>query len=183
MSFGDFEKLSDLGKGSFGSVYKVKRKKDGKIYAMKKVDMSRLNNKEKENSLNEVRILASVNNQNVVSYKDAFYDLESNSLCIVMEYADDGDLESKINKNEKSKVTFSEDEIWRIFIGLALGLKSLHDKNIMHRDLKTQNLFLNKKNMVKLGDFGTARVLSNEESFAMSVVGTPYYISPEIIRN
>jgi NIMA (never in mitosis gene a)-related kinase 1/4/5 len=53
----------------------------------------------------------------------------------------------------------------------------------MHRDLKTQNLFLNKKNMVKLGDFGTARILSNEESFAMSVVGTPYYISPEIIRN
>ena len=64
-----------------------------------------------------------------------------------------------------------------------MALKHVHDRLIMHRDLKTQNLFLNKKNMVKLGDFGTARVLSNEESFAMSVVGTPYYISPEIIRN
>ena len=64
-----------------------------------------------------------------------------------------------------------------------MALKHVHDRLIMHRDLKTQNLFLNKKNMVKLGDFGTARILSNEESFAMSVVGTPYYISPEIIRN
>ena len=182
MSFGEFEKLSDLGKGSFGSVYKVKRKRDGKIYALKKVDMSRLNNKEKENSLNEVRILASVNCENVVSYKDAFYDTESNSLCIVMEYADDGDLESKINKNEKMKQNFPEEEIWRIFTGMALGIKSLHDKNIMHRDLKSANIFLNKNGDAKIGDMNVSKVLkigllNNTQT------GTPYYASPEVWKD
>ena len=182
MSFGEFEKLSDLGKGSFGSVYKVKRKNDGKIYALKKVDMSRLNNKEKENSLNEVRILASVNCENVVSYKDAFYDTESNSLCIVMEYADDGDLESKINKNEKLKQIFPEEEIWRIFTGMALGIKSLHDKNIMHRDLKSANIFLNKNGDAKIGDMNVSKVLKMG-LLNNTQTGTPYYASPEVWKD
>ena len=181
MSFGDFEKISDLGKGSFGSVYKVKRIKDGKIYALKKVDMSRLNNKEKENSLNEVRILASVNSENVISYKDAFYDLESNSLCIVMEYADDGDLESKINKIEKMKQIFPEEEIWRIFTGMAFGIKSLHDKNIMHRDLKSANIFLNKSGDAKIGDMNVSKVL--KMGLVNTQTGTPYYASPEVWKD
>lgn len=78
---------------------------------------------------------------------------------------------------------FSEYKILTWFTQVCLALKHVHDRLIMHRDLKTQNIFLNKKDLVKLGDFGTARILSNEESFAMSVVGTPYYISPEIIKN
>ena len=53
----------------------------------------------------------------------------------------------------------------------------------MHRDLKSQNVFLGTGDLIKLGDFGTARMLSDEESFALSVVGTPFYLSPEIIKN
>ena len=71
-SLSDFEILSQLGKGSFGFVYKVRRKSDNIIYALKKVSFSQLSQKEKSNSLNEIRILASIHNKHVIEYKDAF---------------------------------------------------------------------------------------------------------------
>ena len=71
-SLKDFETLKILGKGSFSSVYLVKRKKDSKIYALKSVFLEKLSKKQQENSVNEVRILASIHNQNVISYKEAF---------------------------------------------------------------------------------------------------------------
>lgn len=84
--------MKRLGEGSFGSVYMVKRKSDEKIYAMKKVKMLSLSTKEKENALNEVRILASIKSVNIISYKDAFYDEGSSSLCIIMDFASKGDV-------------------------------------------------------------------------------------------
>jgi NIMA (never in mitosis gene a)-related kinase len=144
--------------------------------------MSRLNQKEKENSLNEVRILASVNSQNVISYKDAFYDLETNCLCIVMEYADDGDLETKIASNEIYKQNyFSEIEIWKIFCGIAHGLKALHDKKVMHRDLKCANIFMNKQGEIKLGDMNVSKVI--KMGLVNTQTGTPYYASPEVWKD
>ena len=91
-SISDFEVLKRLGEGSFGSVYQVRRKSDGKIYAMKKVKMLSLSTKEKENALNEVRILASIKSENIISYKDAFYDDGSSCLCIIMDFAAKGDV-------------------------------------------------------------------------------------------
>ena len=92
----DFKKEKVIGKGSFGSVYLVRRVADNKIYALKTVILDKLNKKEQENSVNEVRILASINHPNVIGYKEAFWDDKSSSLNIVMEFADDGDLQSKI---------------------------------------------------------------------------------------
>jgi NIMA (never in mitosis gene a)-related kinase 1/4/5 len=92
----NFEVIKQLGSGSFSTVYRVKRLTDGVEYAMKKVKLSALNRKEKENALNEVRILASVTHKNVIAYKETFWDEENGTLCIVMEMADSGDLESKI---------------------------------------------------------------------------------------
>ena len=103
-SIRDFTKEKVLGKGSFGSVFLVRRKCDNKIYALKSVYMEKLNKKEQENSVNEVRILASVNHPNVIGYKEAFWDDSGSTLNIVMEYADDGDLHTKIEKMEKEAV-------------------------------------------------------------------------------
>ena len=138
----DFEKIKELGKGSFGSVYLVRRKEDHKIYALKSVYIEKLNKKEQQNSVNEVRILASVNHPNVIGYKEAFWDEKDNTLNIVMEYADDGDLQTKINKMKKERLRFEENMIWSYSIQMIEGLKALHDKKIMHRDLKSANIFL-----------------------------------------
>jgi NIMA (never in mitosis gene a)-related kinase len=90
--------LHSLGDGAYSEVYKVKRLSDGQIYALKKVKMGNLSQKEKENALNEVRILASINHGSIVAYKEAFFEDSSSSLCLVMEFADDGDLYQKIIK-------------------------------------------------------------------------------------
>lgn len=92
MSLQEFEILNKLGDGAFSNVYKVRRKSDGVIYALKKVRFGPLSAKEKENALNEVRVLASLDHPNIISYKQAFVDQASNTLCIVLELATGGDL-------------------------------------------------------------------------------------------
>ena len=175
----DFKKEKILGKGSFGSVYLVRRRQDNKIYALKTVILEKLNKKEQENSVNEVRILASVNHPNVIGYKEAFWDDEKSSLNIVMEYADDGDLHSKIEKMKKEGGCFKEPIIWSYAIQMIEGLKALHDMKIMHRDLKSANIFLVKdKHQCKLGDMNVSKVI--KEKFLSTQTGTPYYASPEV---
>jgi len=88
----DFTVIKKLGDGAYSSVYKVRRLDENDIYALKKVKMLSLTEKEKENALNEVRILASIDHPNVIGFKEAFIDEASSCLCLVMEYADNGDL-------------------------------------------------------------------------------------------
>ena len=92
----DFTIIKKLGDGAYSSVFKVKREGDPETYALKKVKMLNLSDKEKENALNEVRILASIDHPNVIGYKDAFIDEASSALCLIMEYADNGDVFQKI---------------------------------------------------------------------------------------
>ena len=175
----DFKIEKILGKGSFGSVYLVTRKADKKIYALKTVILEKLNKKEQENSVNEVRILASVNHPNVIGYKEAFWNEKESSLNIVMEYADDGDLQTKIQKMKKEGGMFTENLIWSYSIQMIEGLKALHDKKIMHRDLKSANIFLVKdKHQCKLGDMNVSKVI--KDKVLLTQTGTPYYASPEV---
>ena len=178
----DFKKEKVIGKGSFGSVYLVRRVADNKIYALKTVILDKLNKKEQENSVNEVRILASINHPNVIGYKEAFWDDKSSSLNIVMEFADDGDLQSKIIKMKSEGGFFKESLIWEYSIQMVEGLKALHDKKIMHRDLKSANIFLFKENhKCKLGDMNVSKVI--KEKVLLTQTGTPYYASPEVWRD
>ena len=93
--------LKLLGKGAFASVYQVKRKKDGNIYAMKRVKFGAMSSKEKDNAVNEIRILASVQHANIIGYKESFYDEESKTLNIIMDYADEGDLDGGLENLAK----------------------------------------------------------------------------------
>ena len=181
-SIQDFTIQKTLGRGSFGSVYLVLRKKDQKIYALKTVIFENLNKRDQENSLNEVRILASINHPNVIGYKEAFWDEQGSSLNIVMEYADDGDLESKIVQMRKEGGMFNESLIWSYSIQMIEGLKALHDKKIMHRDIKSANIFLVKdKHQCKIGDMNVSKVI--KEKVLRTQTGTPYYASPEVWRD
>ena len=174
----NFELGKLLGNGAFGSVNKVIRKSDRKEYAMKRVKLSQLEKKEKENALNEVRILASLNHPNIIGYKEAFYDDNSKILHIVMELADDGDIETKIDDNKRNKLCFQENTIWNILIQILQGLKYLHDNKIIHRDLKSANIFLMKNGIVKIGDLNVSKLAKIGK--ANTHTGTPYYSSPEI---
>jgi NIMA (never in mitosis gene a)-related kinase len=108
--------VGKLGTGSYSEVFKVTRKSDEKVYALKKVSLENLSQKERENALNEVRILASIQHENIIGYKESFLD-QGKYLCIVMDYASDGDLYQKIVKNKKENVYFVEEQVWRVLIG------------------------------------------------------------------
>ena len=177
----DFQIISKLGEGAYSTVFKVRRNVDNKIYALKKVKLLNLSEKEKENSLNEVRILASVKSNFVVSYKEAFFDEKDNTLCIIMEFADRGDLYQKIVQHKKSAILFEESDIWRIFIQLVKGLKSLHDLKILHRDMKSANVFLFSNGSAKLGDLNVSKVAKRGLGYTQT--GTPYYASPEVWKD
>ena len=177
----DFQIISKLGEGAYSTVFKVKRIIDNQIYALKKVKLLNLSEKEKENSLNEVRILASVKSNFVVSYKEAFFDEKDNTLCIVMEFADRGDLYQKIVAHKKSAKFFEESDIWRIFIHLVKGLKALHDLKILHRDMKSANVFLFSNGCAKLGDLNVSKVARRGLGYTQT--GTPYYASPEVWKD
>jgi NIMA (never in mitosis gene a)-related kinase len=177
----DFQIISKLGEGAYSTVFKVKRNIDQKIYALKKVKLLNLSEKEKENSLNEVRILASVKSNFVVSYKEAFFDEKDNTLCIVMEFADRGDLYQKIVQHKKSAQFFEESDIWQIFIQLVKGLKALHDLKILHRDMKSANVFLFSNGSAKLGDLNVSKVARRGLGYTQT--GTPYYASPEVWKD
>ena len=176
-----FEILEKLGDGAYSVVYKVRRKEDSQIYALKKVSLSNLSQKEKENSLNEVRILASVKSTFVIAYKEAFIDEKDQSLCIVMEYADKGDLYQKITQFKKMGCLIDEVDVWRIFIQMTKGLKALHDLKILHRDLKSANIFLFGDGSAKIGDLNVSKVAYKGLGYTQT--GTPYYASPEVWRD
>ena len=173
-----FEILKKLGDGSYSVVYKVRRKADNNIYALKKVNLQKLKEKEKQNALNEVRILASIKSPFVISYKEAFIEESDKSLCIIMEYADRGDLYQKIVQFKKSGCLIEETDVWRIFIQMVRGLKALHDLKILHRDLKSANIFLFSDGSAKIGDCNVSKVVYKGLGYTQT--GTPYYASPEV---
>ena len=178
MSMENFILGKILGKGSYGSVRLVERKEDHQIYAMKSVVINNLKEKEKQNSFNEVRLLASLKHQNIIDYKESFFDEIEKTLNIVMEYADDGDLRTKISETLKDHLSFEEVTIWNVLIQTLEGLKYLHENNIIHRDLKSANIFLTKSGLVKIGDLNVSTIA--KKGVANTQTGTPYYASPEI---
>ena len=175
----NFEIINKLGSGGFSKVYKVKRKIDNQIYALKKVQILNLSEKQKMSSLNEIRVLASIKSKYVVNYKEAFLDEKDSTLCLVMEFADRGDLANRIKEQKKKGKYFNEKDIWKVFIQLVKGLKSLHDLEILHRDIKSSNIFLFSDGTAKLGDLNVCKILSNNV-LGHTQAGTPSYAAPEV---
>lgn len=178
MSLKDFEILSQLGTGSYSTVFKVRRRADSRLYALKQVTLRALTPREKANAVNEIRLLASVFNPHIVSYYDSFVDPISGSLCIVMEYAEGGDLQKRLRQCREMKMKMPEEEIWKVFGGIVQGLCALHELQILHRDIKSANIFLTYPGEAKLGDFNVAKVF--QAGLLNTQTGTPYYSSPEV---
>jgi NIMA (never in mitosis gene a)-related kinase len=177
---GKYKVVKKLGQGSYGTVYLVQDSKDNQFFVMKKITVSGMGEQELADCKKEIQILSVMKHPNIIRYKRSF--VRRGALCIVMEYADGGDLHQLIRQQRHAGKYLQEGQILDWFTQACLGLKHVHDHKILHRDLKTQNIFLTSNNEVRLGDFGISRVLKNTMDQAHTLVGTPYYLSPEMVN-
>nr|XP_026696688.1 serine/threonine-protein kinase Nek1-like [Ciona intestinalis] len=174
-----YSKIKKIGEGSFGKAILVKHKESGEQFVVKEIGISKMQPKERNEARKEVLVLSKMRHPNIVQYTESFE--ENGHLYIIMEYCEGGDLYALINKQRG--IPFPERQVLSWFVQLCLALKHVHDRKILHRDIKTSNIFLTKSGAIKLGDFGIARVLNNTMELARTCIGTPYYLSPEICEN
>ena len=124
---------------------------------------------EADQAKQEVVLLSALRHPCIVSYRGCF--IQDGHLHIIMEYCEGGDLASKIKAARKAGVLFDEAQILDWFAQLALAVAYIHRRRVLHRDLKTQNIFLTRELTLRLGDFGVARVLEHTFEQAKTVVG------------
>ena len=165
-----YKVLRNIGKGSFGVVDLVKRKNDNKSFVIKKMKIGSVSKKEREMCHLEVQLLQKLNHPGIVGYEESFIHTGINEtfLCVVMSYCDGGDL-TYFLKSQKGK-KLKEKQVLNLFVQIALALHFVHERKILHRDLKTQNIFV-LNGSLKLGDFGISKVL-NTMNFAETMIGT-----------
>ena len=172
--------IEKLGQGAFGSAYKVLNKDNNNIYVIKKIEMTNAKEEEKSQIKNEATILSGIDSQYIVKYYDSFSD--NNSFNIVMEYCNGLDLRKFIDSHRKKKKFIEKELIYQIISDICLGIKEIHSRNLIHRDLKPDNLFISGDLKIKIGDFGICKQLNNYNEYAKSQVGTLRYMAPEIIK-
>ena len=180
----NYKVLQQLGEGSFGKAFLCEKDSDGSLCVIKQILIEGMNEQEKADVLNESNILAKLDHPNIIKFYDVFESKKPKHMInIVTEYADGGDLSEKIKERKNKNGNFTESEILDYFTQICLAIRHIHEKKIIHRDLKSGNIFLMKNGFVKLGDFGIAKNFQRTIDKAKTMVGTPYYLSPEMIES
>ncbi|XP_017332175.1 serine/threonine-protein kinase Nek9 [Ictalurus punctatus] len=167
-----------LGKGAFGEATLYRRTEDNSLVVWKEIELTGLSDKKRRDVMNEISILSILQHNNIIAFYNHFMD--RNILLIELEYCNGGNLYDKIN-NQKGELFTQEVVIWYLF-QIASAVAHIHKAGVLHRDIKTLNIFLTKTNLIKLGDYGLAKKLDSEYSMAETCVGTPYYMSPELCQ-
>ncbi|XP_052071169.1 serine/threonine-protein kinase Nek4-like isoform X3 [Mytilus californianus] len=175
----NFEYLRAIGKGSYGEVSLYRHKRDRKQYVLKRINLAKASKKERSSAEQEAKLLSKLKHPNIVAYKDSFE--RDGQLHIAMQFCEGGDVYTKLK--EQKQTLLEERQVVEWFVQIAMALQYMHERNILHRDLKTQNIFLTKSKIIKVGDLGIARVLDSSTDMATTLIGTPYYMSPELFSN
>ena len=178
-----YDLIEIIGQGMYGKVYKALNKFENKFYAIKTMNFKNITPKERLNIETEINLLQELKHPNIVLYKESFID-ENQNLNIVTTFCEGGDLYQKIFKSQKTY--FQEKEIINALIQLLLGLSYIHDKKIVHRDIKTKNIFIQNENTLRIGDFGIAKIFNSNKNSKNTnlnkMVGTPLYMAPECFK-
>ncbi|NXH92289.1 NEK11 kinase, partial [Edolisoma coerulescens] len=172
-----------LGNGSFGSVYLVndrKAKQGEELKVLKEISVGNLKPNETVEANLEAQLLSKLDHPAIVKFYASF--VERDSFCIITEYCEGGDLDFKIQEHKDSGKMFTQSQVIDWFIQLLLGVNYMHERRILHRDLKAKNIFL-KDNLLKIGDFGVSCLLMGSCDLATTFTGTPYYMSPEVLKH
>ncbi|KAK9881684.1 hypothetical protein WA026_017200 [Henosepilachna vigintioctopunctata] len=170
-----YDVISELGRGMFGTVYLCAKKHNKQKLVMKEIKTN-LQGDDLKNAKNEVAILKSLNHPNIILYYDSYS--KNNTFYIMMEYASKGTLHQYLHEK---KVDLGPQKVMNYFCQILMGLDHIHDKKVIHRDLKCENIFLTgrKAEVIKIGDFGISTLILKTR-LAKTVVGTCNYLAPEL---
>ena len=169
-----------IGKGSYGSVYKVVNTINGRMYALKKIKTDGVQHYEKTSIINELRILSAHKCPFIIKFKTCFY--ENGHIHLITEYASKGDLSVLIKRNLFYKIQFKEHVLWNYFLQMCVAISYLHSLKVIHRDIKPSNIFVDSDDNIKLGDFGIIKLMKSFMMYGQTQIGTPLYMCPEMYK-
>ena len=170
----EFDLIELVGQGNYGRVYKAIHKKTGKIYSAKIAYVEKVS--EIESFKREINILSQCNNQYIVRYYGSY--IKGHQIWIILEFCDGGSLYELIKILPRN---LNEEEIASLIFMILKGLLFLHENKKIHRDVKTENILLTHEGIAKLADFGVSTQLMHSFSKKITKIGTPFYMSPEVI--
>jgi len=176
----NYEVLLFISRGSFGKVYKVKSKLTNNIHALKKIDLNMTDKYQKESIITELKILAFHDNPYLLGVTDIF--VENSELHIITPFANRIDIGNYIKQYNKKHLKINEMKIWKILCQMLLSIDYLHNYSIIHRDIKAKNVLFCENYEILIGDFGVSKILSPTKIHTNTQIGTPYYLSPEMVK-
>ncbi|KNC96959.1 STE/STE20/PAKA protein kinase [Spizellomyces punctatus DAOM BR117] len=168
-----YAKVKKVGQGASGSVFVARNTGNNTVVAIKQMDLA--NQPRKELIVNEILVMKESQHPNIVNYLDSF--LVKSELWVVMEYMEGGPLTDIIDNN-----TMNEPQIAAICCETIKGLHHLHNRSIIHRDIKSDNVLLDSEGHVKITDFGFCAKLTADRGKRATMVGTPYWMAPEVVK-
>ncbi|KAI7856391.1 kinase-like domain-containing protein [Circinella umbellata] len=169
-----YKRIKRVGQGASGSVYVAASLATNQKVAIKQMDLA--HQPRKELIVNEILVMKESHHRNIVNFLDSFL-VKNMELWVIMEYMEGGALTDVIDNN-----TMTEQQIATVCLETTAGLHHLHSRNIIHRDIKSDNILLNAHGHVKISDFGFCAKLTDQKTKRATMVGTPYWMAPEVVK-